>query len=630
MNLNLKTVTTKTDNPISTDNIIKNEINGVGANENVKRQLFRPVVAKDFPADAGNKNIPFQPQTPISFGSSIQVMLEVLKNITTTTQNSLSSLPPELQKQLMNILQNGFSSQSNLEQGLANLLQGQKASIDQTNILSKLLKILGNTINENSGETLNQTDENKLSPQLKTLLSNLKQLDNQGGKFFNTVNISKLATKNLENTKIFSPNQQPENILDNFNTTSGSDDKKPSVEMRQVLKVLIKEENQSVSVTENEDGDLRQDGGSKQTGRVIEEAKYDNKFIGTTNVPKNKPVENQLEGILIKKNSEDTEEATEIVKAQLPQEENRENFIKEKITLNPQQQNEKIIKDVVVGNADQELTTTNEKEIVNQDSKVVNAKLEQVEHSNNSVKSYNFLLEPKELNVLFKNLAQQLLIDKKVAPEQERILQKFIQSDGKLTDEDVSQLNKLLKLCNDFTPLGIKQVAYKNKADELPKLWVMAQLSELAEVANLPQEQLKASAKALHDFSTILRSAMQNENEVQGSQKSMSFMLPLYMGENEQSYPAYFHIYHEKDGGKNPYANQEYETWLRICLLTENIGAVEIVFRLYENDKLNLRVALSDDVFIKDFNENFPEVQNALQDMPFNLTDIRVFKISER
>ena len=59
MNLNLKTVTTKTDNPISTDNIIKNEINGVGANENVKRQLFRPVVAKDFPADAGNKNIPF-------------------------------------------------------------------------------------------------------------------------------------------------------------------------------------------------------------------------------------------------------------------------------------------------------------------------------------------------------------------------------------------------------------------------------------------------------------------------------------------------------------------------------------------------------------------------------------------
>ena len=103
MKMNLKTVTTKTDSKISTDNIVKNEINGVGANENVKRQLFRPVIAKDFTADAGNKNIPFQPQTPISFGSSVQIMLEVLSNLSTATQKSLNSLPPELQKQLMDI-----------------------------------------------------------------------------------------------------------------------------------------------------------------------------------------------------------------------------------------------------------------------------------------------------------------------------------------------------------------------------------------------------------------------------------------------------------------------------------------------------------------------------------------------
>ncbi|MBP9949857.1 MAG: hypothetical protein KBF39_07245, partial [Negativicutes bacterium] len=200
--MNLKTVTTKTDSKISTDNIVKNEINGVGANENVKRQLFRPVIAKDFTADAGNKNIPFQPQTPISFGSSVQIMLEVLSNLSTATQKSLNSLPPELQKQLMDILQNGFASTNNLEQGLANLLQGQKASIDQTNILSKLLKILSNIAAQNQVEGNAVTaEDNLLSPQLKTLLSNLKQIDNQDGKFFNAVNISKLATKLLENNK---------------------------------------------------------------------------------------------------------------------------------------------------------------------------------------------------------------------------------------------------------------------------------------------------------------------------------------------------------------------------------------------------------------------------------------------
>lgn len=65
--MNLKTVTTKTDSKISTDNIVKNEINGVGANENVKRQLFRPVIAKDFTVDAGNKKYSVSASNPNQF-----------------------------------------------------------------------------------------------------------------------------------------------------------------------------------------------------------------------------------------------------------------------------------------------------------------------------------------------------------------------------------------------------------------------------------------------------------------------------------------------------------------------------------------------------------------------------------
>ena len=161
-------------------------------------------------------------------------------------------------------------------------------------------------------------------------------------------------------------------------------------------------------------------------------------------------------------------------------------------------------------------------------------------------KNFGFVLDPKELTNVLKNLAQQLLTTKTISPEQEVALKQFLNNKAQLKPEEVEQFNKLLKLCEDFTPLSIKQAAVKNKAEDLPKLWIMAQLSDLAEVADLPAEQLKAAAKSLHDFSTILRSALQNENEVGNNQKSMSFMLPLYMGENEQNYPAYFHIYHEK------------------------------------------------------------------------------------
>ena len=628
--MNLKTVTTKTDSKISTDNIVKNEINGVGANENVKRQLFRPVIAKDFTADAGNKNIPFQPQTPISFGSSVQIMLEVLSNLSTATQKSLNSLPPELQKQLMDILQNGFASTNNLEQGLANLLQGQKASIDQTNILSKLLKILSNIAAQNQVEGNAVTaEENLLSPQLKTLLSNLKQIDNQDGKFFNAVNISKLATKLLENNKEV-PNVLKQNFSMGENNLAENElAKKLPPDLKAVLKALVSPSNEKNFVQ------------TQQSGVVLAE---EQSLSFTAKETVSQPIVKEVEQNSLKNNtvlSESTE--PELV---VPTKNEAGNDVKQQQSANSKNSNDATLltdnKDNVETNqlfSDKsnkglppeknifKLTPEQEKAI-KQPGQTVG---EPTQNENISLsKNFGFVLDPKELTNVLKNLAQQLLTTKTISPEQEVALKQFLNNKAQLKPEEVEQFNKLLKLCEDFTPLSIKQAAVKNKAEDLPKLWIMAQLSDLAEVADLPAEQLKAAAKSLHDFSTILRSALQNENEVGNNQKSMSFMLPLYMGENEQNYPAYFHIYHEKENGKNPYANQEYETWLRICLLTENIGAVEIVFRLYENDKLNLRIALAEDEFVKDFNENFSQVQTALTEMPFNLTEVKVFKISER
>ena len=628
--MNLKTVTTKTDSKISTDNIVKNEINGVGANENVKRQLFRPVIAKDFTADAGNKNIPFQPQTPISFGSSVQIMLEVLSNLSTATQKSLNSLPPELQKQLMDILQNGFASTNNLEQGLANLLQGQKASIDQTNILSKLLKILSNIAAQNQVEGNAVTaEDNLLSPQLKTLLSNLKQIDNQDGKFFNAVNISKLATKLLENNKEV-PNVLKQNFSRGENNLAENElAKKLPPDLKAVLKALVSPSNEKNFVQ------------TQQSGVVLAE---EQSLSFTAKETVSQPIVKEVEQNSLKNNtvlSESTE--PELV---VPTKNEAGNDVKQQQSANSKNSNDATLltdnKDNVQTNqlfsdkSNKELPpeknifkfTPEQEKAIKQPGQTVG---EPTQNENISLsKNFGFVLDPKELTNVLKNLAQQLLTTKTISPEQEVALRQFLNNKAQLKPEEVEQFNKLLKLCEDFTPLSIKQAAVKNKAEDLPKLWIMAQLSDLAEVADLPAEQLKAAAKSLHDFSTILRSALQNENEVGNNQKSMSFMLPLYMGENEQNYPAYFHIYHEKENGKNPYANQEYETWLRICLLTENIGAVEIVFRLYENDKLNLRIALAEDEFVKDFNENFSQVQTALTEMPFNLTEVKVFKISER
>jgi hypothetical protein len=100
-------------------------------------------------------------------------------------------------------------------------------------------------------------------------------------------------------------------------------------------------------------------------------------------------------------------------------------------------------------------------------------------------------------------------------------------------------------------------------------------------------------------------------------------MTPLYLGDNAHCYPTYIHVYDQTADGRDIDDNQK-ETWFRICLLTENMGAVELVFRLYEQSKLNLRVTFSDDENVKSFNEYMPEIEAAFEGMPLDLTEVKV------
>ena len=106
-------------------------------------------------------------------------------------------------------------------------------------------------------------------------------------------------------------------------------------------------------------------------------------------------------------------------------------------------------------------------------------------------------------------------------------------------------------------------------------------------------------------------------------QKTISFMMPLYLGENEKSYPAYVHIY-DGEPQDEMTGEKKKETWLRICVLTDNIGAVELTCRLYEGNSLNLKVNFSDDTVIKEFSEYIPDIQASFADSPLELKDIKV------
>lgn len=230
----------------------------------------------------------------------------------------------------------------------------------------------------------------------------------------------------------------------------------------------------------------------------------------------------------------------------------------------------------------------------------------------------------------FKNLGQLLLKSNVLSEKDQQILQNFV--NGKqnfLSEQDAKQLQLLIRLSEKNIPASILQAAKKENLPDLPKLWSFVQLCDLSELKDMEPQTLKSASKNLQSMATEMRQSMPNENSTIENQRSLNFMMPIYLGENEKSYPTYVHVYDEKKKN-NETGEESKETWLRFCILTENIGAVEMVFRLYEGNHLNVRVAFSDAGIVQSFKEYIPEFKEAMDKSSLELTDIKISAIGSK
>lgn len=223
-----------------------------------------------------------------------------------------------------------------------------------------------------------------------------------------------------------------------------------------------------------------------------------------------------------------------------------------------------------------------------------------------------------------KSLASLLLKDADLTEKDASLLQNFVNGNQTaLSEKDAKQLQLLLRLCQHNMPAAVQQAANQSNMEGMPKLWAFMQLCELTTLKELKSQELKQAGKRLSEFTSAIKHSMGGDNSNVEGQRSMSFMMPLYMGENEKSFPAYIHVYDEEKQSESGEAPQK-ETWLRLCVLTDNIGAVELTCRLYEDQKLNLRVFFSDPTAVEAFQEYVPELKANLQESPLELTDLKV------
>jgi hypothetical protein len=235
---------------------------------------------------------------------------------------------------------------------------------------------------------------------------------------------------------------------------------------------------------------------------------------------------------------------------------------------------------------------------------------------------------PQTMNVL-RNLAQSLLQNDNLSQRETLLLQNFVNGRSQtLSDGDAKQLQKLIHLTQQNIPGTIRQAALEQQMPDLPRLWAFMQMADIVKTRKMTAEQYKRAGRDVAALALTMRNALEGENAApQPGQRSMNFIMPLFMGASE--YPAYIHVYDESHTDEDT-GNHRKETWLRICVLTDNIGTVELINRIYEENHVDMRLYFSDADAAWEFRNALDTIRETADGTSLIIEGIQIGAIGER
>ena len=173
-------------------------------------------------------------------------------------------------------------------------------------------------------------------------------------------------------------------------------------------------------------------------------------------------------------------------------------------------------------------------------------------------------------------------------------------------------------------PPDVAQTALKSNLPDLPKFWVLLKTLEAGEWNELPVQVQRKSADVVRELASSLQRPAVWEADVKPEHSLLSFTTTLLFNPQGTPYPMYWHLYHQQKQDSEGRDTGEFETWLRVCLETENMGTVDVVFRYYDEKALDVRLRFEGEDGADAFREVLPEVRQAVGELPFELGDIWV------
>ena len=636
----------------------------------------------------GGSSSGFAKQTDVKFTNSVDNMSAVLEKISTAKLGNDNGLPQQLREMINNIVTKAFSLESSLGEGLGSAMASERYSVEQLTSLGRIFQQLGNMAEANAvaGQVSGETTAGQLSDALQTMMANVKTLLANNALGGNTadlelVQLTKLAFQVLNSGNTGNMPQKLEALLQMLagqqmgqtsegGTASQTTDKLWQNTASQTVSNGNGAVNQTVS---NGNGAVSQSHAQEGTVKKLVDLLFPKLSANNSSQANQNGIAGGDKGLLARQavnaynntgsqaqvTSNAGSQAQATINSQPSQGQPASNIAGQNTQMNTAGTAESAIGG---GKASQTnvssetapktgVQSAGENIQQNQQAGVSPKVLHQAaELENNPLfkqifSRYGYSQEtgvvrqptqtaqqeipqlPNNQQVVdsFRNLAELLLKDSNLTAKDMTLLKNFVNSSQtQLSQQDAKQLNLLLKMVQSNVPAAIQQAGQQPGMEGLPKLWAFLQLADLGSLKNLKAKDFKNANKEIKTVVSSLKSSISSEGSYQADgQKSISFVMPLYIGEGGHSYPAYINLYDEPEH-EDECGRKRKDTWFRVCVLTDNIGAVDIVCQLFEGNNLNLRINFSDNEIVKDFGEYLPDIRKALYDTSIHLNDLRV------
>lgn len=627
----------------------------------------------------GGSSSGFAKQTDVNFTNSVDNMSAVLEKISTAKLGNDNGLPQQLREMINNIVTKAFSLESSLGEGLGSAMASERYSVEQLTSLGRIFQQLGNMAEANAvaGQVSGETTAGQLSDALQTMMANVKNLLANNALGGNTadlelVQLTKLAFQVLNNGNTGNMPQKLEALLQMLAGQQMGQTSEGGTASQTTDKLWQNTASQTVS---NGNGAVNQTV-SSDNGGISQAVSNGNGSVGQSHAQEG-TVKQLVDLLFPKLSANNSSQAT--ANPQPSQGQPASNTAGQ----NPQMNTAGTTESATVGAKASQTNVLTSENIIKTGSQstgqtnVVNSETpaktgsqpagENIQQNQQAGVSPKVLHQAAELenNPLFKqifsrygysqetgvvrqpiqtaqqeipqlpnnqqvvdsfrNLAELLLKDSNLTAKDMALLKNFVNSSQtQLSQQDAKQLNLLLKMVQSNVPAAIQQAGQQPGMEGLPKLWAFLQLADLGSLKDLKAKDFKNANKEIKTVVSSLKSSISSEGSYQADgQKSISFVMPLYIGESGHSYPAYINLYDEPEH-EDECGRKRKDTWFRVCVLTDNIGAVDIVCQLFEGNNLNLRINFSDNEIVKDFGEYLPDIRKALYDTSIHLNDLRV------